>query len=170
MQNEQTEQDIVKQVREEKEELLKEIENMNVTVKPMEQKQLREKMITVYGDIKLDNQEKQYLSLGPEFTVLEKLDRRKIKSEFQSALTKIRWSRMGKETSEVRREVEEKELEEEEQIEKQVHLNQRVYEEENNQVWLSRKRCTEIKTNRRVIFPTGRSPREESELEVRKQQ
>ena len=42
------------------------------------------------------------LSLGPEFTVLDKIDQRKIKGEFQATLTKIRWSRLGKEQEEVK--------------------------------------------------------------------
>ena len=46
-----------------------------------------------------------YLSLGPEFTILDKIDYRKIKGEFQAALTKIRWSRFGKEPEEVLREM-----------------------------------------------------------------
>ena len=88
---------------------------INSEIEAVSEKELREKMISVYGGVKLDKQEKMFLSLGPEFTVLDKLDYTKIKGEFQIALTKIRWARMGKEPEEVNREISDKEIEEEDE-------------------------------------------------------
>ena len=86
------------------------------------------------GGVVLDKHEKMFLSLGPEFTILENLDMRTIKGEFQTALTKIRWSRMGKEPEEYPREIDEQAAKEEEDIEKICFLENRVYAEEENKV------------------------------------
>ena len=42
----------------------------------MGEKELREAMISTYGNVKLDKQERMFLSLGPEFTVLDRIDQR----------------------------------------------------------------------------------------------
>ena len=135
----------------------------------MGEKELREAMISTYGNVKLDKQERMFLSLGPEFTVLDRIDQRKIKGEFQAALTKIRWSRLGKEPEEVLREVEDNELKEEEDIDKISFLENRVFDEEAKTVRMEKVRCTDMKVNRRIVFPGGRNPKEEAEIEVRKQ-
>ena len=86
------------------------MERENQEVRPTDQKKFRQKMVTTYGGVELDSQEMQFLALGPEFTILEKIDKRKMKVNFQTALTKIRWSRMGKDPSEIVREMSEQEI------------------------------------------------------------
>ena len=76
---------------------------------------------------------------------------------------------MGKDPSEIVREMSEQEIQDEEEVEKQVHLEQRIFKEETGEVNLGRRRCTDVKTSRRIGFPTGRNPKEEAELEIRKQ-
>ena len=77
---------------------------------------------------------------------------------------------MDKETSEIGREVDEKELTEEEEIEKQMYLEHRVFEEESKKIWLSKKRCTNVKTSGSVTFPARRAAHEKAELELRQKQ
>ena len=66
------------------------MERENQKIKPTDQKKYRDKMITTYGEVELDSQERQFLALGPEFTMLEKIEKRKLKVNFQTALKKIR--------------------------------------------------------------------------------
>ena len=47
----------------------------------------------------------KFLALSPEFTVLEPIEMRKIKKNLHTARTRAHWSRMGKETTEVVREI-----------------------------------------------------------------
>ena len=119
--------EVFRSIVEQRQEILIKAERMNTEVLAVGEKELRESMITVYGDVKLDKQEKMFLTLGPEFTVLERLDYAKIKTEFQIALTKVRWLRMGKEPEEIVREIDDKEAAEEEEIEKISFLENRVY-------------------------------------------
>ena len=65
-------------------------------IKRTDKKEMREKMVKVLGDISLDEDEQQYLSLGPEFAQFDMVDEEKITVDFLMATTKIRWSRMGK--------------------------------------------------------------------------
>ena len=58
------------------------------------------------------------------------------------------------------------EIEDEEDIEKEVYLNEIKYNHEQKKVDLGHQTCTEQKTSRRVIFPPGRSPKEAT-IEVR---
>ena len=75
---------------------------------------------------------------------------------------------MGKEPEELEREMEDIALQEEEEIEKITFLENKVFSEETNTVRLEKMRCTDMKANRRVVFPAGRGPQEEAKLEVRK--
>ena len=58
--------------------------------------ELIEKLVNTYGGIELDKDEKEFLSLGPDFAIFEPLKRQKAAKEFLMATTKIRWDIMGK--------------------------------------------------------------------------
>ena len=62
---------------------------------------------------------------------------------------------MGKEPEEYPREIDEVEAKEEEDIEKISFLENRVYAEEENKVRMEKMRCTNMKVNRRVSYPSG---------------
>ena len=62
---------------------------------------LQSKMITVYGGVKLTGRERQYLMLGPDFTIPERMEKRQFKKDFQTTLTKVRWGRMDLDPEEV---------------------------------------------------------------------
>ena len=49
----------------------------------------------------LDDDEKSFLSLGPDFALFEQISVKKIENDILAATTKIRWSRMGKPMEEV---------------------------------------------------------------------
>lgn len=55
----------------------------------------------------------------------------------------------------------------EDQLEEQVFLDTRKFNPETNRVDLSQQSCTDIKMSRRVVFPPGRTSKEEATLEVR---
>ena len=149
--------------------MLAELEGINNQKRPMNQRELEDRMITTYGEVQLDNQERKFLSLGPHFSLLEQLQIKQFKVDFQTALTKVRWARHGLETEEVQRYKLETEMEEEEKLERMVHLEQRQFKEETKEVDLGGVRCTNMKTSRRLVFPPGRGTKEEATLEVRKQ-
>ena len=67
-------------------------------VKKTGESDLEEKLITVYGDVQLTSQERKFLSLGPYFPLMENLDRETAAQDFLTAITKVRWERMGLES------------------------------------------------------------------------
>ena len=68
---------------------------MNSQIWKIKYKDLIEKMVTVYGGVQLDRDEKDFLKLSPEFTLLEDINMRQMKTDIQICPTKVRWSRMG---------------------------------------------------------------------------
>ena len=56
---------------------------------------------------------------------------------------------------------------EEEEADKEVFMNKRIFEEESKQIDLGFRRSTDMKTSRRIIFPPGRSGKEEAKIETR---
>ena len=86
--------------------------------------------------------EKQFLALGPGFLLYDEIDREKAKLEIGIALTKIRWQRMGYDPTEIKRYHSTEELAEEEQVEKEVYLQRKVFNEERNRLDLGLMKCT----------------------------
>ena len=93
----------------------------------------------------------------------------KIKAESLTALTKVRWDRMGKEPDQIKRQRDVEEIEEEDKIDSIANLDRRVVNIEKKEVNIRLKRCTSTKGNRRVIFLSGRPSKEETVLDVRLQ-
>ena len=58
-------------------------------------------------------------------------------------------------------------MEEDQEVEEQVFLDNRIYQEETKSVDLGHKKCTKMKTSRRVFFPPGRPTKEEAGIETR---
>lgn len=79
--------------------------------------------------------------------------RSKAECDILTAATKIRWDRMGKDPEEVKHMKEAKELEDGEEIEKEIFLSMRKYNEEEKVIDLGHQTCTSMKTSRRVVFP-----------------
>ena len=84
-------------VRREMRELIEEAIEIDENMKPTEGKELFEKMVTVYGDIELSEQERKFLILGPRFPLMENLKEEIAAQDFLTGLTKVRWGRMGME-------------------------------------------------------------------------
>ena len=74
---------------------------VNEKVKKEKEEDLREKVVTVYGGVQLDKDEKAFLSLGPDFSLLEELELESARLDFRIGVTKVRWQRMGLDPSEV---------------------------------------------------------------------
>ena len=55
----------------------------------------------IYGNIILNEKEKNLLSLTPKYTIFEKVDRWKYAVEIEKVLTKYRWEESSKQTEEV---------------------------------------------------------------------
>ena len=64
-------------------------------VKKSDDEILEKKLITVYGDIQLSQDEKKFLSLGPYFPLMEDVKEEVAAQDFLIGLTKVRWTRMG---------------------------------------------------------------------------
>ena len=79
----------------------------------------------------------------------------------------MRWSRMGKPKEEVTHSIPIDEAELEEKIEEEIYLKTRKFDEDRATVNLGQQSCTDMKTNRRVVFPPGRPAKEEAVIEVR---
>ena len=87
--------------------------------------------------------------------------------DFVSGVTKIRWDRMGKEPEEILRRREVTDIQEEEEIDIIANEAKRVVDTIKKEVNIGLKRYTDMKGNRRVIFPSGRPAKEETVFDVR---
>ena len=76
-------------------------------------------------------------------------------------------TKINKDKDEIKYERDTDKIEENEEAEKIVHLNKRVFKEEMAKVDMGFRRNTDMKTSRRIIFPPGRSFKEKVVLEVR---
>ena len=74
---------------------------------------------------------------------------------------------MNKENDEIKYERDTDEIDENEEAEKIVHLNKRVFKEEISKVDMGFWRNTDMKTSRRIIFCLGRPVKEEAKIETR---
>ena len=64
--------------------------------------------------------QKKFLSLGPDFQLIESLDEKQIERDILTALTKVRWTRTGMEPDKVVRFKSIKESEEDEAMEEVI--------------------------------------------------
>ena len=61
-----------------------------------------------------------------------------------------------------------KEVEDEEKVEEVVYLEERVFDPERRQVKMAKRKCTDMKNNRRVMLPPARNIEDEARIEVKK--
>ena len=144
------------------------MQKININVKKEEEKTVREKLVTIYGGLELDEDEVAFLLLGPDFLLLEEVDLEKAKIDFSIGVTKVRWQRMGKNRSEIVRFQETSKVEEEEKMEEMIHLEERIHDTERSEVRVGKMKCTDMKNNRRIMLPPPRGVKEEAVLEVRR--
>ena len=147
--------------------LERDINEINEKLTKTNRRDIQEKLITTYGETQLDNNEKNFLELGPYFAMYDDIDEDEVKGDFLTSLTKIRWDRMGKEPEEILRWRNEEDIKEEEEIDIIANSDRRIVDTNKRQINIGLKRCTEMKGNRRVIFPAGRPAKEETALDVR---
>ena len=69
---------------------------------------------------------------------------------------------MGKSEDEISKFIDEELEEEDKLIEEEIFMNERVFAEEKKTLDLRKKRCTDMKGNRRTVFPGSRPVKEEA--------
>ena len=74
---------------------------------------------------------------------------------------------MGKDLDEIKVEKNLEEILEEEEAQKEVYLNKRVFKEEECKVDMGFRRNTDMKTSKSVVFPPGRNVKEEAKIETK---
>ena len=79
----------VKELKDEQTRVLDNLRTMNIEVKATQAKKLTNIMVKVFGGIEMDQDEKSFLSLGPDFAMLDVVDSAKAAREFLIAITKI---------------------------------------------------------------------------------
>ena len=121
--------------------------------------------IPVYGDVSLDEDEKNILRKPPKFATFGKVDLYTFFQEVQVANAKLRWHRREHGYGEG------EEQQEDEEPDKEMEMldlySRETYDPVNKVFDFRKKRTTDIKTNQRVYLPEPRPMREESELSVR---
>ena len=140
---------------------------MNGGIKSNSTKYLQKRMIQMFGSVKLDPWEEIFLELGPNFAMMEDMNLDRINTDLLISLTKIRLGRRGKEESEVVRYREMEDIIDEEKKDMISNLDRREVNFENKTVRPGHKRCTNMKGNRRIMFPGGRPAKEKEVMEVR---
>ena len=76
--------------------MIERMETLSKETKKTKDEVLVDKMVNIFGQVELDEEEKSFLSSGPEFALFEQISRKKANINLLMAATKIRWSRMGK--------------------------------------------------------------------------
>ena len=120
---------------------------------PTPRKELLAKMVRVYRDVVLDEDMYDFLLLGPEFAIIDKIRRLELEKEFVRGLTLIQWGRYGLTPSDIVPAKTMDELIDEEEVEKEVFLCQRTFNTETKTLNMSKLRQTDMSTNCRVIMP-----------------
>jgi hypothetical protein len=140
----------------------------NKNIKRSSKKTIQEKMIRTYGDVQLDADMMEYLMLGPDFAVVDKINRLDLEQEYLRGMTIIRWDRMGKDDEDIVPSKTQTDINEVQKIEELTFMAERVYREEDNTLSMTNLKCTQMSTNRKVIMPGPRSAKEEALLQVRR--
>ena len=159
--------ELLRRLRKQRESLIEDVMGVNKDARGTPKEELIARVVRVFTgatQIDLEAVEKEFLALGPDFALQDYIDDETIERDFMAALTKICWSRTGKSEDKVRREVSEEEMNEQEKIETEVYMAGRPFKEEASTLSMSLKKCTDMSTNRRVILPGNRTPKEEAIL------
>ncbi len=120
--------------------------------------------IPVYGDVSLDEDEKNILRKPPKFATFGQVDLYTFFQEVQVANAKLRWHRKEHGDGEDEEQGDEEPDQEMEMLEL---YTRETYDPVNKVFDFRKKRTTDVKTNQRVYLPEPRPLREESELSVR---
>ena len=122
----------------------------------------------MYGDIEIDSDMREYLSLGPGFALASDIKRVELEISFLRGLTIMRWNRTDKDKEDISRTKESEQIDQEEEIEREVFLQERIYKEELNSINMTKLKPTQMDTNRLVMMPGPMSAVEEAQMEVRR--
>ena len=106
----------------------------------------------VYGDLVLDEDEKQALMLEPKFAIYQKLDEEEFECELETTFCKLRWERM-KEGDEDEEDCIETTPEEKEAEELAEASTRSVYDPHRKEIDLRKSRATDIKLNTEIFLP-----------------
>ena len=69
--------------------LEKKMISIDEEVKREDTQEIEKKLVTIYGGLELDSDEIAFLSLGPDFSLLEELDLEQANLDFNIGLTKV---------------------------------------------------------------------------------
>ena len=116
----------------------------------------------VYGDVSIDEDEKEALSMDPKFAVLNKLSDDDFEVEVELCVTKQKWNRM----SAVNNCEDEKEREE---MELADAMSREVFEPVEKVFNMQKRRVTDLAHNAYIILPPAQPIEYESLLELRRQ-
>ena len=117
---------------------------------------------SVYGDVKLDEDEIQALQMDPKFAVLDPLSPEDFEVEVELCITKQKWNRMSRAGNC------EDEAEREE-VEMEDAMSREVFDPEAKVFNMQKQRVTDLKHNAYVILPPAQEIDYESLLELRRQ-
>ena len=122
----------------------------------------------VIGEVTLDEDEYAAIALQPKRSLSRKLDDQRLEVDIDLCFTKQRWESSNNESEskdEMNSTFTEKEKEDEEIW---AAKSRQVYDPEDNEFDMRRRKVTDIKHNSRVILPKARPPKEEAMYEVRR--
>ena len=118
--------------------------------------------VSVYGDVNLDDDEKEALQMDPKFAVLDPLSPEDFEVEIELCITKQKWNKMsqaGNCETEAERE----------QVELEDAMTREVFDPEEKVFNMQKQRVTDLKHNAYVILPPAQEIDYESLLELRRQ-
>ena len=113
-----------------------------------------EEVNVLFGGIPMDEDGMSVMDLRPEFAMYDTIKKDLIEEEIEVALAKIRWSRMRDgDPSEVNEDDRNSEEFSKEALELEDAESRQVFDKAQNAVRMQRRKCTDMKNNRRTVLP-----------------
>ena len=134
--------------------------------------EMGQEKIMIYGELErdLDEDEESLFRVDPKMSTYERITRKGLRADIEEAFAKLRYSRIYEKSEKEEEVVEGVELteEEKERFQYMEAMEDQVYCPQRKKLNMSKKRVTDIKTNRRVMLTDPRPAKEEAVQMVRK--
>ena len=112
----------------------------------------------IYGDVKIDNDEREALLLDPKFAVYDALEEENFEVETEKAFTKMRWHNYyNKDETENEEEKITLTVEERERLDILDAKTRQVFDPESKTFDLRKLRATDVKLNSQVYLPESQN-------------
>ena len=122
----------------------------------------------IYGDLSLDEDERQAMMIDPKFAVFDALDEEDFETEVEMCCAKMRWNNFDEEEDPDLDEKVEISEEEQERLDTIEAKQRQVYDSDAKLFDMRNLKATDVKQNTFVYLPENQGVKYEAQLEVRR--